>query len=112
MNEGLRTAESKVAEADSAGDQAALPSGIRLGDIELPVWPEGQSVDPMSAPLMAITTFKDWETYHPALIAAALEAEQDPQFRARFFRGGCGTKVRRIPQWRSTAAQPTSCRTT
>jgi Putative 2OG-Fe(II) oxygenase len=105
VNEGLRTAESKVTEADSAGDQAALPSGIRLGDIELPVWPEGQSVDPMSAPLMAITTFKDWETYHPALIAAALEAEQDPQFRARFFRGGCGTKVRRIPQWRSTAAQ-------
>lgn len=105
MNESLPTAESKVAPGDSAGDQAALPAVIRFGEVELPVWPEGQSVDPMSASLMAITTFTDWETYHPALIAAALEAEQDPQFCTKLFRGACGTKVRRVPQWRSTSAQ-------
>jgi hypothetical protein len=92
-------------DSTTAGDQAVLPASLRIGTADLPVWPEGQIVDPMSAPLMAITTFRDWETYHPALIEAALIAEQDPQFCVKLFRGGCGMKVRRVPEWRSVSAQ-------
>jgi Putative 2OG-Fe(II) oxygenase len=105
VNEALRTAGGNVVTADLAGDEAALPISVRLGDAELAVWPDGQVVDPMSAPLMAITTFGDWQTYHPALIDAALAAEHDPQFCTKLFRGGCGTKVRRVPEWGSTSAQ-------
>jgi hypothetical protein len=94
-----------VAETNTAGDQAALPSSIRINNTDLPVWPEGQTAEPMSAPLMAITTFKDWQTYHPSLIDAALVAEQDPQLRGAIFRGGCGIKVRKVPEWRSPSAQ-------
>ncbi len=98
-------AASNIVESDLAGDQAAIPSTIRIGDTELPVWPEGQAVEPMSAPLMAITTFKDWEIYHPSLIDAALRAENDPALRVTLARGLCGIKVRKVPEWRTPSAQ-------
>jgi hypothetical protein len=94
-----------IAESNTAGDQASLPPSIRVGDADLPVWPEGHAPEPMSAPLMAIITFSDWKIYHPSLIEAALAAEQDPQLCVKLFRGGCGMKVRKVPQWRSTSAQ-------
>ena len=53
---------------------------------------------------MAITTFNDHADYHPALISAALAAENDPRFRGEMFRGACGTKVRKIPGWNAAAA--------
>ena len=81
----------------SAGEQAALPASVRVGAVELSPWPIGQSVAPLSAPLMAITTFGDHPDYHPALIGAALAAENDPRFRGEMFRGACGTKVRNVP---------------
>jgi hypothetical protein len=87
-----------------AGDQAALPAAIDVAGSELPVWPTGQVVEPLSARLMAVTAFADVAGYHPALIAAALEAERDPRFRGQIFKGGCGTKVRRIPAWDAAAA--------
>ena len=98
-------AASNIVESDLAGDQAAIPSTIRIGDTDLPVWPEGQAVEPMSAPLMAITTFKDWEIYHPSLIDAALRAENDPALRVTLPRGLCGIKVRKVPEWRTPSAQ-------
>ena len=104
MNETLRTPLGDAAEANT-GDQAGLPSSIHVANAELPLWPEDQTVEPMSAPLMAITTFKDWEIYHPSLIGAALAAEQDPQLCVKLFRGGCGMKVRKVPEWRSPSAQ-------
>ena len=94
-----------TAETGIAGDQAAIPSSVRIGNADVPVWPEGQAAEPMSAPLMAITTFRDWEIYHPSLIEAALRAEQDPALRVTLFRGGCGTKVRKVPQWPTPSAQ-------
>jgi hypothetical protein len=81
------------------GDQAALPDAIRVGDALLPVWPNTQRVEPMSASLMAITTFADHAAFHPSLVASVLRAEQDPRFRGNMFKGGCGTKVRSIPEW-------------
>jgi len=87
-----------------AGDQAALPAAIAVAGVELPVWPEGQKVEPLSAPLMAAASFSDFEAFHPQLVAAVLAAEQDPRWRGQIFRGGCGTKVRKIPAWNAPAA--------
>ena len=99
----------------AAGEQAALPAAIRVGGVDLPVWLERQSVEPLSAPVMALARFADFEAFHPALIAAVLAAERDPRWRSvlmlhppgsekTVFRGGCGTKVRRIEQWNDAAA--------
>jgi putative 2-oxoglutarate-Fe(II)-dependent oxygenase superfamily protein len=100
----------------AAGEQATLPMTIRLDGAELPVWPERQSVEPLSAPVMAVARFADFAQYHPPLVAAVLAAEQDPRWRSvlvlqpagssqkAVFRGGCGTKVRRISEWNDAAA--------
>lgn len=98
------------------GDQAALPAVMRVGGEDLPLWPEGQTTEPLSAPLMAATRFADFEAFHPGLIDAVLTAERDPRWRwsvaaqdglspeARSFRGACGTKVRKLPDWNAAAA--------
>lgn len=87
-----------------AGDQATAPESVTIGGVTLPTWPDAQAILPMSAPLMAITTFADAASYHPALIAAALAAEQEPRFRDALFKGGCGVKVRDVPAWNAPAA--------
>jgi putative 2-oxoglutarate-Fe(II)-dependent oxygenase superfamily protein len=87
------------------GDQAALPDAIRVGDALLPTWPQGQPIEPLSASLMAITTFADHACFHPALIQSVLHAEQEPRFRGNMFKGGCGVKVRSIPAWDDGAAK-------
>ena len=94
-----------VAARVTEGDQASLPPLVRVGDNDLAVWPASQVVAPLSASMMAVTTFTDTGSYHGALIAAALAAEQDPRFRAPQFKGGCGVKVRRIPDWGSPAGE-------
>src|SRR5262249_45037629 len=86
------------------GDQAALPARVTVGGSELPVWPDAQKVEPMSARLMAVAVFSDWAAYHPALIDAAFAAARDPGLRDPMFRGACGVKVRRIPEWKAPAA--------
>ena len=88
----------------SAGEQARLPAGIRVGDAEVVLWPEGQRVEPLSAPLMAVTQFDDHARYHGDLAATILEMERDPAFRMWIFQGGCGMKVRRQDQWKRPAA--------
>jgi hypothetical protein len=104
------------AQSIAAGEQAALPQAIQVAGTALPVWPDGQATEALSAPLMAATQFADFELLHPALIDAVLAAERDPHWRAvlvlqsaampeaAIFRGGCGTKVRRISEWGSAAA--------
>jgi len=99
----------------AAGEQAALPPSIHVGAAALPVWLERQAIEPMSAPVMALARFADFQAYHPALIAAVMAAEGDPRWRSvlmleppgaekAVFRGGCGTKVRRISAWDDAAA--------
>ncbi len=92
------------AQSESAGEQASLPSVIEVDGAALPVWPEGQAVLSMSAPLMAMTQFSDAAAYHGALIDAALAAERDPRFRDALFKGGCGVKVRDVSAWGVPAA--------
>ncbi|HTR58479.1 MAG TPA: putative 2OG-Fe(II) oxygenase [Casimicrobiaceae bacterium] len=87
-----------------AGEQAALPPAIEVAGASLPVWPDGQKTEALSAPLAALTVFADWESYHPALIEATLAAEKDQRLRDAIFRGGCGVKVRKIPEWNAAAA--------
>jgi putative 2-oxoglutarate-Fe(II)-dependent oxygenase superfamily protein len=105
-----------VPHADAAaGEQAALPATIRVGSADLPVWPERQTVEPLSAPVMALARFADFEAFRAPLIEAVLRAEQDPRWRSILvlqppgsekvaFKGGCGTKVRKIEQWNDAAA--------
>ena len=88
----------------AAGEQAGLPASIAVAGAALTLWPSGQSVAPLSAPLMAITTFADHADYHPALIDAVSAAESDPRFRGEMFRGGCGSKVRNVHGWGTQAS--------
>jgi hypothetical protein len=75
-----------------------------MAGAELPVWPAGQKIEALSAPLTGLTVFSDWASYHPALIEAALASEKNPELCDRIFRGGCGVKVRNIPAWNASAA--------
>ena len=88
----------------NTGEQAALPSRLRVGDAEVIVWPDGQRIEPLSAPLMAVTRFGDHSSYHPELSAAIAEMQSDPAFRMWIFKGGCGLKVRRPDRWGKAAA--------
>ena len=88
----------------TTGEQATLPERVTVAGSELPVWPDAQKVEPMSARLMAVTVFSDWDAYHPALVEAAFAAERNPRLRDPMFRGACGVKVRRIPEWAAPAA--------
>src|SRR3989440_6604858 len=94
-----------VAARVTEGDQASLPPSVRVGDNDLAVWPASQVVAPLSASMMAVTTLTDTGSYHGALIAAALAAEQDPRFRDPQVKGGRGVNVRRIADWRSPAGE-------
>ena len=87
-----------------AGEQAALPQAFRIGEADVALWPEGQRVEALSAPLMAATHFDDHQRYHPELAAAILEIERDPARRDWIFKGGCGMKVRRPDRWGRAAA--------
>src|SRR5262249_19693726 len=87
-----------------AGEQSRVPASIRVGESDITVWPEGQRIEPLSAPLMAITQFDDHARYHGALAATILEMERDPSYRLWIFQGGCGMKVRRPDQWKRPAA--------
>jgi hypothetical protein len=95
----------QTSQAATAGDQAGLPADFEVAGATVPVWPVGQKIEPLSAPLTAVTVFADWESYHAALLEATLAAEQNPQLRDPIFRGGCGVKVRRIPEWKARAAE-------
>ena len=88
----------------SVGEQAALPPTVSVGGFDVTVWPENQPIEPLSAPLMAVTQFDDHARYHADLAATILDMERDPAFRMWIFKGGCGMKVRRPDRWHRPAA--------
>ena len=82
------------------------PKGhVQLGIRKVPIWPEGQALGALTEPTIWLTDFTDHERYHPRLIERILAMEKDPKFRDFFFRGGCGTKVRRMDEWGSLEAE-------
>ena len=87
----------------TAGEQAALPVSVRVGGSDVAIWPEGQRIEPLSAPLMAVTQFEDHARYHGDLAATILEMERDPACRMWIFKGGCGMKLRRPDRWKRPA---------
>ena len=87
------------------GEQAALPPAVRVGSNDLPLWPGGQRIEALSAPLMASTRFDDHALYHAELTATILEMERSPAWRDWIFKGGCGMKVRRPDRWGHAAAR-------
>lgn len=88
----------------AAGEQSALPPVVRVGSADLPMWPEGQRIEALSAPLMASAHFDDHPLYHSELTATILEMERNPAWRDWIFKGGCGMKVRRPDRWGHAAA--------
>ena len=99
-----RPAAGEQAALAAAGEQAALAPAYRVGLADIPLWPDGQRIEALSAPLMASTHFPDHPLYHAELTATILEMEQSPAFRDWIFKGGCGMKVRRPDRWGRTAA--------
>ena len=97
-------AAGEEAASAAAGEQAALAAAYRVGSADIPLWPDGQRIDALSAPLMASTHFADHPRYHAALAATILEMEQSPAYRDWIFKGGCGMKVRRPDRWGNPAA--------
>lgn len=82
------------------------PKGhVQLGIRKVPIWPEDQAVGALTEPTIWLTDFGDHERYHPRLIERILAMEKDPKYRDFFFRGGCGTKVRRMDEWGSLEAE-------
>lgn len=81
------------------------PKGhVQPGIGKVPIWPEDQAVSALSEPTIWLTDFDDRARYHPKLIERILAMESDPTHRDFFFRGGCGTKVRRLDEWGSLEA--------
>ena len=82
------------------------PKGhVQLGIRKVPIWPEDQALGALNEPTIWLTDFSDHERYHPRLIERILAMEKDPKYRDFFFRGGCGTKVRRMDEWGSLEAE-------
>ena len=102
--EAALAAAGEQAALAAAGGQAALAAAYRVGSADIPLWPDGQRIDALSAPLMASTHFADHPRYHAALAATILEMEQSPAYRDWIFKGGCGMKVRRPDRWGNPAA--------
>ena len=88
----------------NVGEQAGLPASVTVGGSAIAVWPEGQRIEPLSAPLTGVTQFSDHRCYRDELAATILEMERDPAHRMWIFKGGCGMKVRRPDRWRRPAA--------
>jgi hypothetical protein len=85
---------------------ALAPKGhVQLGIRKVPIWPEDQALGALNEPTIWLTDFRDHERYHPKLIERILAMEKDPKYRDFFFRGGCGTKVRRMDEWGSLEAE-------
>jgi hypothetical protein len=82
------------------------PKGhVQLGIRKVPIWPEDQDLGALSDPTIWLTDFDDHTRYHPKLVERILAMEKDPKYRDFFFRGGCGTKVRRLDEWGSLEAE-------
>ena len=81
-----------------------IPESVRIEDQAVPVWPQGQKIEKLAPPNMALVDFADRDLYHAALTAKILEMERDPRFHDWIFKGGCGTKVRDPHEWGSPEA--------
>ncbi len=82
------------------------PKGhLQVGVRRISIWPEGQLVGALAEPTVLLTDFDDTARYHPKLIERILAMEHDPKLRDFFFRGGCGTKVRRPDTWGAPEAE-------
>jgi hypothetical protein len=80
------------------------PASMRVGGKDIPVWPEGQTIGAVDR-LVHMTVFDDWQDYHGALIARALELEAVKWGKDRpesHMLGG--RKVHHLDQWGCPAA--------
>jgi len=82
-----------------------LPQQVMIDGQQTDVWPAGQSLEKLAEPSVRMTDFTDTDRYHEHLIEKILAMESDPRHAQSIFRGGCGTKVRRVDEWRFPVAR-------
>jgi hypothetical protein len=93
-----------AAEAATAAALYPEPASVRVGDKDIPVWPEGQQIAFIDR-YVQTTIFEDWADYHEPLIERALELEaikwgdDTPDSRTLG-----GRKVHHLDQWDCPAA--------
>ena len=70
-----------------------------------PVWPDGQQVRRVAAPVILYTRFEDAPLFHDALIDTTLNLERTSRFKVDYKRGACGVKVYHPDRWESPEAE-------
>jgi hypothetical protein len=76
---------------------------INLNGIDVRIWPANQRVETRGDPTIHYTNFADTDTYHSPLAQCILELAASEQSK-KYFRGGCGTKIHFLDQWRCPEA--------
>ncbi|MCB1959334.1 MAG: hypothetical protein KDE68_02230 [Rhodocyclaceae bacterium] len=88
-----------------AAPPAQQPGTVVVDGDRIEVWPVGQRLGQLGEPTVKFTEFPDTDRYHPQLLAKMLSLEAEGRLTERLFKGGCGTKLRGLPEWRSPAAR-------
>ena len=72
---------------------------IRVGARDLPVWPKDQAIKGRGDQVIAMTTFEDAPSYHPALIEKVLGLYENPTVKRMCSVSSAGTKIHGIGDW-------------
>ena len=71
---------------------------VHLESEAVPIWPEGQTFETLDG-ILHFTRFADTDRYHPRLMRAILEKEQQASAVKRYGRSGGGNKVYYFDRW-------------
>ena len=74
----------------------AAADSIRVGARDLPIWPNDQAIKGRGDRIIAMTTFEDAPSYHPALIDKVLRLYDDPAVKRMCSVSSAGTKIHGI----------------
>jgi len=87
-----------------------IPQQVPINGKPFEVWPAQQRIGALGEPTVKFTDFEDGDRYHSSLIDKILAMESDPRQRENLFKGGCGTKLRKLEEWRVPAARLVNAR--
>lgn len=88
----------------------ATADSIRVGARDLPIWPNDQAIKGRGDRVIAMTTFEDAPSYHPALIDKVLRLYDDPAVKRMCSVSSAGTKIHGIGDWGSPEADLVNAR--
>jgi hypothetical protein len=75
---------------------------VLVNQKKMEIWPSNQQIAPCVShePKIQQTNFTDLEKVNEGLVKAMLKLESDPKFAVNLMRGGCGTKLDNINNWK------------